>query len=106
MRYLAAISAVALFLQSGAWNQDPLSAVPANAWTQIAQDQQGARRNSLFRYVNDQQYFLLWGFMGHVTSQYGHSEEPWAGNNEYDLVAFDPLKGKWESQYPQQKEKE
>jgi hypothetical protein len=78
--------------------------MPVNSWVQLARDAQGARRNSSFRYVNEGRYFLLWGFMGHVTDQYGDPETPWHGNNEYDLVVFDPRNGKWESQYPFDKE--
>jgi hypothetical protein len=80
--------------------------MPVNTWVQLARDTQGARRNSSFRYVNDGGYFLLWGFMGYVTDQYGDPETPWHGNNEYDIVFFDPTKGRWESQYPHEKEDE
>src|SRR5687768_9589184 len=89
-----------------------LCALPApaqmtvNSWVQLARDTQGARRNSAFRYVNDGRYFLLWGFMGYVTDQYGDPETPWLGNNEYDIVVFDPRKGRWENQYPHEKENE
>ena len=75
-----------------------------NTWTRVAQDPQGARRSSAFRYVDDAGgYFLLWGYMGHVTEFYGNPDEPWHGNGEYDLVAFDPHVGKWVSQYPLRK---
>lgn len=78
-----------------------------NTWTRLAQDSQGARRSSAFRYVDDGSgYFLLWGYMGHVTEFYGNPDEPWRGNEEYDVVAFDPHVGKWVSQYPFEKENE
>jgi hypothetical protein len=83
------------------------SRIPVNTWTQIVQDAQGARRCSSFRFVDDAGgYFLLWGFMGHVTEYYGNPEEPWHGNSEYDLVAFDPRAGKWLSHYPFEKQSE
>jgi len=77
-----------------------------NTWTLVSQDPQGARRYSSFRWINEGGYFLLWGFMGHVTDQYGNPEQAWNGNNEYDIVVFDPNKEKWESQYPYEKVKE
>ncbi len=80
--------------------------LPANTWTQICRDPQGARRSSSFRYVDDGAYFLLWGFMGYVMSDYGNPEKPWNGNTEYDIVIFDPRKGTWESQYPREKASE
>ena len=83
-----------------------LNNLPANSWTRLSEDQEGARRNSSFRYVNDGKYFLLWGFMGHVTDQYGNPDQGWTGNKEYDIVTFDPRKGVWESQAPHEKEKE
>lgn len=75
-----------------------------NTWIQIARDQQGARRSSSFRYVEGGGYFLLWGFMGYVMSDYGNPERPWDGNNEYDIVAFYLRKGVWESHLPHGKE--
>ncbi len=93
---------LAALLNAGEWPD-----LPANTWTRIAQDAQGARRSSAFRYVDDDGgYFLLWGYMGHVTEFYGNPEEPWHGNSEYDLVAFDPRVGKWVSQYPVEKQNE
>jgi hypothetical protein len=78
-----------------------------NTWARIALDPQGARRSSAIRYVDDGGgYFLLWGYMGHITEYYGNPEEPWRGNGEYDLVAFDPRVGKWVSQYPWEKQNE
>ena len=77
---------------------------PVNSWVQLARDAEGARRNSSFRYVNDGGYFLLWGFMGYESDQYGDPETPWRGNKEYDIVVFDPRRGKWESQYSFEKE--
>lgn len=107
MRYLSFIFASGLLLSQIGCSRTPAPArIPANTWTQIARDEQGARRNSSFRYVDDGRYFLLWGFMGYVTDQYGGPEEPWTGNNEYDIVIFDPQKGRWESQFPREKESE
>ncbi len=80
--------------------------VAPNIWTLIVQDEQGARRNSSFRYVDDQGYFLLWGFMGFVTEYYGNPEVPYEDNNEYDIVVFDPRLGRWVSQFPFEKEEE
>ena len=80
--------------------------LPANTWLQIAEDPQGARRNSSFRYVDDGGFFLLWGFMGHVTDDYGNPEQPWHGNREYDIVVFDPRTRQWLSQVPREKESE
>jgi hypothetical protein len=51
-------------------------------------------------------FFLLWGFHGYVMSDYGNPEKPWPGNKEYDLVAFDPRRNRWESQFPFEKEEE
>jgi hypothetical protein len=107
MRYAASILPLLLLLLLLSSHGTSVPAeMPVNSWTQVTQDQQGARRNSSFHYVKDGQYFLLWGYMGYVSSDYGGPEKPWEGNNEYDIVVFDPRKGKWESQYPFEKESE
>ncbi|HYK87592.1 MAG TPA: hypothetical protein VE398_02405, partial [Acidobacteriota bacterium] len=94
---------VALILTLVSSGADRRLELPVNTWTRIAEDQQGARRGSSFRYVEDGRYFLLWGYMGHVTDDYGNAEQPWHGNKEYDIVFFDPREGKWLSQYPYEK---
>jgi hypothetical protein len=106
MRFLASIPAAAVSPLLSSCGRSVLADVPANSWTQLARDEQGARRSSSFRYVEDGGYFLLWGYMGYVMSDYGNPEKPWHGNNEYDVVVFNPRKGKWESQYPYEKENE
>ncbi|MFH1070110.1 MAG: hypothetical protein V1794_10875, partial [Candidatus Glassbacteria bacterium] len=83
-----------------------LPQVPVNTWTQVARDEQGARRMCSFRWVGDGGYFLLWGYHGFVTEYYGNPEVPFTGNKEYDLVAFDPMVGQWHSQLPSGKEQE
>jgi hypothetical protein len=74
-----------------------------NNWSQILQEGQGARRFSSFRYVPDINRFLLWGFHGFYTSDYGNPENPWSGNKEYDIVAFNPVTGRWENHFPHSK---
>jgi hypothetical protein len=106
MRYLISIFAVIVSFLATSCTRNAQADVPANSWTRIVQDQQGARRFSSFRYVNDGKYFLLWGYMGHVTDDYGNPDKPWDGNNEYDIVVFDPQAGRWQSQYPREKENE
>jgi hypothetical protein len=105
VRRLVLVVGLVLFLALNRSGSVPLDVAP-NSWTRIAQDQQGARRHSSFRYVPDGKYFLHWGFMSYVTEQYGGPEKPWNGNNEYDVVVFDPDVGKWQSQYPHEKENE
>ncbi len=105
MRYATLMLIAIAGLLPGSENAS-LNNLPTNSWTRLSEDQEGARRNSSFRYVNDGKYFLLWGFMGHVTDQYGNPDQGWTGNKEYDIVTFDPRKGVWESQAPHEKEKE
>jgi len=78
--------------------------LPANTWVQLAKDAQGARRFSSFRYVNETDTFLLWGFMGHLTDDYGSPDHPWSGNREYDMVGFDLTSHQWRSHLPRRKE--
>ena len=99
------LAAIPLLLLSSP-GRGPLPDIPANSWTRIRQDQQGARRHSSFRYVADGRYFLLWGYMEFDSSDYGNPDQPWPGNNEYDVVAFDLGTARWESQYPREKENE
>ncbi|MGC1243747.1 MAG: kelch repeat-containing protein [Chryseosolibacter sp.] len=82
-----------------------LKLVPNN-WSRLHQDDQGARRFSSFRYVPDIDRFLLWGFHGFYTEFYGSPEEPWSGNQEYDVVAFDAGKHRWENHLPESKSEE
>jgi Galactose oxidase, central domain len=77
-----------------------------NIWTQVLQENQGARRFSSFRYAPDINRFLLWGFHGFYTEYYGNPELPWDGNEEYDLVAFNPMTGRWENHLPHNKMEE
>lgn len=79
-----------------------LELVPNN-WSRILQENHGARRFSSFRYVPDMNLFLLWGFHGFYTSDYGNPEKPWTGNKEYDIVAFNPVTGSWENHFPHSK---
>jgi hypothetical protein len=97
----AVMLAAAHFATRGAGTQ-----APPNTWTQVAHDPQGARTSSSFRWVEEGGYFLLWGFHGYVMSDYGNPEKPWSGNKEYDLVAFDPRRGSWDSHLPFEKEEE
>ncbi len=80
--------------------------LPANSWVQVAKDSEGARRFSSFRYVSEGDTFLLWGFMGHLTDDYGSPDRPWAGNREYDVVSFDLAARRWRNQFPREKEAE
>ncbi|MCX6625961.1 MAG: hypothetical protein NTY38_33840, partial [Acidobacteria bacterium] len=73
---------------------------PANTWVQLAKDPQGARRASAIRYAAEGDTFLLWGFMGHLTDDYGSPERPWNGNREYDLAAFQLQSHQWTSHLP------
>ncbi len=81
-------------------------AIPANTWVRLAQDPQGARRASAIRYAEEADAFLLWGFMGHPTEDYGNPESPWDGNREYDVVAFDLKSRQWRSHLPIEKQSE
>lgn len=76
----------------------------ANTWTRILREESGARRFSSFRYAPDIDRFLLWGFHGFLTDNYGNPEEPWTGNKEYDMVAFNQDAGRWENHLPKDKE--
>jgi hypothetical protein len=77
-----------------------------NNWSLILQEDQGARRFSSFRYAPDINRFLLWGFNGYYSEDYGNPEEPWSGNKEYDIVAFNPVTGHWENHFPHSKVEE
>jgi hypothetical protein len=74
--------------------------IPANTWVRLSQDAQGARRASAIRYAEKIDAFLLWGFLGHPTEDYGNPEEPWDGNREYDVVTFDLQSRQWRSHLP------
>lgn len=71
-----------------------------NDWKLISRENYGARRFSSFRYVPEINRFLLWGFHGFYTDNYGNPEEPWSENQEYDVVAFNPETGSWENHLP------
>ena len=73
-------------------------ALPPNTWVQLTQDPQGARRASAIRHTPEG--FLLWGFMGHLTDDYGTPEKPWSGNREYDMVAFNLATPHWTNHLP------
>ncbi len=75
-----------------------------NTWVKISSDPVGARRSSAIRYAESEDIMLLWGFHGYDSSDYGSPEEPWGGNNEYDVVAFDLDRGTWESHLPHEKQ--
>ncbi len=77
--------------------------VTTNHWSLISRENFGARRFSSFRYVADINRFLLWGFHGFYSDDYGNPEEPWSGNKEYDVVAFNPETGSWENHLPHSK---
>ena len=80
--------------------------IPANTWTMISKDDRGARRHCSFRYVENGDYFLLWGYMGFITEYYGGPHIPYKENPEYDIVIFDPKVERWQSQLPFEKELE
>ncbi|MFC1563193.1 kelch repeat-containing protein [candidate division KSB1 bacterium] len=80
--------------------------VPSNTWTMVDRDEEGARRHSSFRYVENGDYFLLWGYMGYITSGYGYPHIPYEDNVEYDIVVFDSEAGGWQNQFPFEKEDE
>lgn len=86
--------------------EKPLSELPANIWVEIARDSVGARRSSAIRCADSEGIFLLWGYHGYETSDYGNPETPWDGNTEYDIVFFDPAKGNWKSHLPYEKQKD
>ena len=74
-----------------------------NTWIKVSQDAAGARRSSAIRYADAEGAFLLWGYHGYISSDYGNPDEPWDGNNEYDIVSFDSRDGKWKSHVPKHK---
>ena len=77
-----------------------------NNWSRILREDHGARRFSSFRYVPDTNRFLLWGYQGFYSEDYGNPEEPWSGNKEYDIVAFNPVTSSWENHFPYSKMEE
>ena len=80
--------------------------LPANTWVLVEHNEQGARRVSSFRYVDEGRFFLLWGFLGQVTEFYGNPEEPLENPPEYDLVGFDPAVARWQNHLPLDKQEE
>ena len=80
--------------------------IPLNTWTQIVQDEKGARRHSSFRYAPAEGCFLLWGFLGWVTEYYGGPDNPPEERPEYDIVAFDPGTSRWVNHLPFEKQEE
>jgi hexosaminidase len=83
-----------------------LHRLSSNSWTKVLQTDNGARRFSAFRYVPDIDRFLLWGFQGYYTWDAGNAEIPWTGNEEYDMVAFNPVEVQWENHFPLSKKEE
>lgn len=77
--------------------------LPPNTWSRILREDHGARRFSSFRYVPHIDRFLLWGFHGYTSDKYGDQDEPWSGNKEYDMVAYNPEEGRWENHLPKNK---
>jgi hypothetical protein len=80
--------------------------IPANTWTLLGRDADGARRHSALRYVEDGDYFLLWGYLSYNVFIYGGPHVPRTDNPEYDIVVFDPQVGAWRNQFPLEKEEE
>jgi len=96
-----------LLLQAGCNDRSTFSTeLPSNEWTMILKEDHGARRFSSFRYANDINRFLLWGFHGFYTEYGGNPENPWTGNKEYDIVAFNPESGLWGNHLPLVKQEE
>jgi len=77
-----------------------------NTFTHLSTDTDGARRHSSFRYVDEGGYFLLWGYLSYDVYIYGGPHIPREDNPEYDIVVFDPEAGKWQNQFPFEKEDE
>jgi len=72
--------------------------LPAGRWVELCQDSQGARRGSAVRYAEETGAFYLWGFMD---SNPDHLQEhPLMEVPEYDMVALDLDRGRWENQFP------
>jgi hypothetical protein len=94
--FVAFCSLLLLFTACGGGGLD----IPANKWIMISQDESGARRHSSFRYVDSGDYFLQWGFIGHITEFYGGPDSPPEETPEYDLVYFDPSIGQWLDHLP------
>lgn len=78
--------------------------LPPGRWVEIARDPLGARRGSALRYAPEQDVFLLWGFMTPDTNL--PQENPLMAAPEYDMVAFQPARRRWENFLPPQWEKE
>lgn len=76
----------------------PPERLPANTWVQLRQDAAGARRGSAVRYASKAGVFILWGFMNDDPDLL--QEQPLMRIPEYDVVAFQPDGGKWQSQIP------
>lgn len=93
---------LAVLLSSIRWGL-AVESLPANTWVQLAEDKNGARRNSSLRFVDEGSYFLLWGFLGHVTEFYGFPEEPLLSPPEYDVVHFDLNTRVWQNHLPFEK---
>ncbi|MCC6586925.1 MAG: hypothetical protein IT168_09560 [Bryobacterales bacterium] len=76
----------------------------AGEWVEIARDPLGGRRGSAIRWAEQEQRFLLWGFM--TPSSDLLQEHPLMEIPEYDVVALDPAAGKWMNHLPPGQEKE
>ena len=78
--------------------------LPSNEWIQLVQDPVGGRRGSSVRYAPDSGAFFLWGFFDLDPDL--PQEQPLMEIPEYDVVAFDPGIGRWQSHLPKQRERE
>lgn len=103
---LAAGGVLSFFALAWGGEQAGSAKLPENRWVLLAREETGARRASSFRYAEGEGYFLLWGFLGHVTEFYGDPEEPYTGNPEYDLVFFDLDVRRWQNHFPLGEEEE
>ena len=97
---------LSFFLLAPKSESKSVSDIPNNKWTMISRDDGGARRHSSFRYVENGNYFLLWGYLSYNVYIYGGPHIPYEENPEYDIVVFDPKVGSWKNQFPFEKEEE
>jgi hypothetical protein len=71
---------------------------PPDRWVDLSRDPLGARRGSAIRYAEKTQQFILWGFM--TPDRELVQEHPMMAVPEYDVVAFDPVSGRWANHLP------
>ncbi|MEW5974976.1 MAG: kelch repeat-containing protein [Acidobacteriota bacterium] len=93
----SAISVTLMLLLMGSATQSHAE-LPANTWSLLKADPFGARRGSAIRYAPNRKAFFLWGFMNDDPDLL--QEQPLMRIPEYDVVAFDPDVGEWQSQLP------